>query len=136
MSFIGKLRNVGWLDMYQGKIIPVVKPNATVAAKTATANLSSSDWNKNVTNTGSSGTIVLTLLTPVGNANKVFRVQVTAAQIVSLSPPAGVGVYLGGSGVDAKDAHIAGVIGNYLDVYCDGANYHITGYSGVATKEA
>jgi len=45
-------------------------------------------------------------------------------------------VYLGGDGAVNKDLSIAAVIGNYVDIFSDGANYLVTGYSGVATKEA
>jgi hypothetical protein len=45
-------------------------------------------------------------------------------------------VYLGGDGVDDKDLNIAGVIGNYADVYSNGSDYVVTTYSGVLTKEA
>ena len=31
---------------------------------------------------------------------------------------------------------IAGVIGNYADVYCDGERYHVFDYNGVLTKAA
>jgi len=63
-------------------------------------------------------------------------VQLTVAQSVSLSPAATGKIFLGGDGVANKDLVIAGVIGNYADIYCDGTNYLVVGYSGVLTKEA
>jgi len=144
MSFRGKFLRFG-LDVVNnalkvlnpnGWIFPVVYPSVAVRAKTSTGNLAAADFGANITNTGASGAIVLTLLAASGNTGKFFRVQVTAAQQVSLSPQSSDAIYLGGNGVDDKDLVIAGVIGNYADVYCDGTNYHVVGYSGVLTKEA
>lgn len=89
----------------------------------------------NVTNTGASGTVVLTLPAVATMVGESFRIYLTVAQIVRASLT-GVGVYLAGSGVAGKYVNIAGVIGNYADLYCDGAHYHVVGYSGVLTKEA
>jgi hypothetical protein len=58
------------------------------------------------------------------------------AQIVSLSPVSTEAIYLGGSGVVNKDLNIAGVIGNFVDLYSDGVNFLVGNYSGVVTKEA
>lgn len=118
-----------------GAVYPVVSPSATVAAKAADATLTASDMGKNITNTGASGTVALTLPAVSESRGKYFRVQVTAAEIVQLDPGTS-SVYLGGSGVADKYAQLAGVIGNYADVYCDGTDWLITAYSGVATKEA
>ena len=119
-----------------GYYFPVVAANASVAAKAATADLSSSDMGKNVTNTGAAGTIVLTLPKVADVSERFFRVQVTAAQIVRLDPNGTESVYLGGSGVAGKYLQVAGTIGNYADLYCDGTRWHVTGYAGVVTKEA
>jgi len=145
MSFRGVLLKLG-LDVVdnalhllgpnKGYCFPVILPSTSANAKASTGNLDADDWGTNITNTGASGTIVLTLLTAVGNAGKLFRVQLTVAQIVSLSPQSTESIYLGGSGVANKDLSIAGVIGNYADIYCDGTQYHVVGYSGVLTKEA
>ena len=118
-----------------GSIYPVVAPNATVAAKAATANLVAADFGKNVTNTGAGAGIVLTLPAAATVSGKAMRVQLTAAQDVSLSPAATEKVFLGGDGVANKDLVIAGVIGNYADIYCDGTDYFVVSYSGVLTKE-
>lgn len=109
--------------------------NGTVSAQAATATLVAADFDKVITNTGAAGAIVLTLPAASEVEGKSIKVQLTVAQQVSLSPAASEGVYLGGSGVVNKDLIIAGVIGNYADVYSDGTNYLVTGYSGVVTKQ-
>ena len=118
-----------------GSIYPVVAPNATVAAKAATANLAAADFGKNITNTGAGAAIVLTLPAAATVSGKAMRVQLTVAKNVSLSPAATEKIFLGGDGVANKDLVIAGVIGNYADIYCDGTDYFVVSYSGVLTKE-
>lgn len=108
----------------------------TVNAQATTATLNGTVFDTIITNTGSNGTIVLTLPAASVVAGKTIKVQLTVAQIVSLSPIATDAIFLGGSGVDNKDLSIAGVIGNYADVYSDGTNYFVASYSGVVTKEA
>lgn len=125
--------------MPTGYIIPQPLPvaaNATIKAQASTANLAAADFPKINTNTGASGAIVLTLPAASAVAGLSTKIQITVAQQVSLSPAATDAVYLAGSGVDNKDLVIAGVIGNYCDVYSDGENYLVLGYSGVVTKEA
>ncbi len=130
-----KDRNIAPLaDILPSKIKSLA--NGTVAAKAATATLTTSDFDKVITNTGSSGTVVLTLPAARSVKGRSLKIQVTVAQIVSLSPAATEAVFLGGDGVVNKDLDIAGVIGNYVDVFSDGSNYLVTGYSGVVTKEA
>lgn len=107
----------------------------TVVAKAASDDLDATDFGKILTNTGAGGSITLTLLLTGLTSGQGFRVAVTAAQTVVLDP--GVGkIYLNGSGVADKTLTIAGVIGNYADVFTDGTDYYITQYSGVLTKEA
>ena len=115
---------------------PAVAANATVKAQAGTANLAAADFPKINTNTGAGGAIVLTLPAASAVAGLSTKIQVTVAQQVSLSPASTEAVYLGGSGVANKDLVIAGVIGNYCDVYSDGVQYLVLGYSGVVTKEA
>lgn len=126
----------GVLTTSAGTTYPLVAPNATVAAKAATANLAAADFGKNITNTGAGDAIVLTLPAAATVSGKAMRVQLTVAKNVSLSPAATEKVFLGGDGVANKDLVIAGVIGNYADIYCDGKDYLVVGYSGVLTKEA
>jgi hypothetical protein len=115
---------------------PLVAPNAAVTAKGSTGNLAIADYGVNLTNTGAGGTVVLTLLAAKNAAGMSLRIYQTAAQITRLLPQTGEKIFLGGSGVATKYLNIAAVIGNYCDVYCDGAQYLVTGYSGVVTKEA
>lgn len=115
---------------------PFVDPKVTPTAKAASASLTAAECNgKIITNTGSSGTVVLTLPAAATVAGCAFKVQVTVAQIVRCTPASGEKVYLGGDGVASKYLNIAGVIGNYCDVYSDGVDYIVGGYSGVVTKE-
>jgi len=115
---------------------PQITPKATVEANGAGATLTVANFGKIQTNTGAGGGIVLTLPPAATAAGCGLKVQVTAAQTVTLTPAAGEKVYLGGSGVASKYALIAGAIGNFLDLYCDGVDFLIMNYSGVVTKEA
>lgn len=114
---------------------PYVNPKATVSAHNANATLTVASMGLQHTNTGA-GNIVLTL--PAANAcgGSSFRVQLTAAQTVQLLPATTEKIYLGGSGAANKYCQIAGVIGNFADVYSDGVDWMVTNYSGVLTKEA
>jgi hypothetical protein len=114
---------------------PQIDPSAVVVAHAASATLTVADAGKIHTNTGAGGATIYTLPAPSDFAGCALRVQLTVAQTVQLLPPAGKSIYLGGSGVASKYALIAGVIGNYCDVYCDGMDYLIMHYSGVVTKE-
>lgn len=115
-----------------------VAANATVVAWAATdTSITANEISGyNNTNTGSSDTVSLTLPAAATMIGRNFRVQVTVAQIVQLLPQTGEAICLGGSTAVSKYLQIAGVIGNYCDVYCDGTRYHVTNYSGVVTKEA
>jgi hypothetical protein len=114
----------------------VVSPKATVEANTADGTLTVANCGKIQTNTGAAGTITLTLPAVSAASGTAIKVQVTAAQIVRLDPASSEKIYLGGSGVAGKYLQIAGVIGNYADVYCDGTDWIVLDYSGVLTKEA
>lgn len=107
----------------------------TVVAKAASDDLDATDFGKILTNTGAAGSITLTLLLTGLTAGQGFRVALTVAQTVVLDPGTGK-IYLNGSGVADKTLTIAGVIGNYADVFTDGTDYFVTTYSGVLTKEA
>lgn len=114
----------------------LVRPDATVQANAASATLTVANSGKIQTNTGASGAIVLTLPAVANAAGTGFKFQATAAQTIELLPQSGEAIFLGGSGVVTKYALIAGVIGNFVDLYCDGAKWLIWNYSGVVTKEA
>lgn len=117
-------------------VVDSLMTNTTVKANANTASMNSYDFEKNNTNTGASGTIVLTLPAASSVKEQKTRIQITAAQIVRLTPQTGEKVYLGGDGVASKYLQIAGTIGNYAEVYCDGTDFFVTAYSGVLTKEA
>ncbi len=115
---------------------PFVAPNATVVALTTGTTLTvASHGGKNITNTGASD--VTHVLPAVADAAGIsIRFQITAAQYVRLDPAGSECIFLGGSGVAGKYVNIAGTIGNYADVYCDGVQWLVTSYSGVLTKQA
>lgn len=135
------MANTGAMTIAASAVTPsktgfVVVPSAAVSAQAATGNLAAGDMGKNITNTGAGGAIVLTLLAAATAGVTKFRIYVTVAQDVTLTPQAGEKIYLAGSGVASKYLLIKGVIGNYCDVYCNGTDYFVTGWSGVVTKEA
>ncbi len=116
---------------------PFVDPKKAATAKATSATLTAAECNGYIiTNAGSSGTVVLTLPAAATVAGCTFKIQVTVAQIVRCTPASGEKVYLGGDGVASKYLNIAAAIGNYADVYSDGVDYMVVGYSGVVTKEA
>lgn len=124
------------LNLNNGKVQPKITADTAVTAKTADATLTGSELLTIITNTAATATITLTLPAASTMSGKPLKVQLLAAQIVRLLPASGEKIYLGGSGVASKYLNIAGVIGNYADLYCDGTAYLVTSYSGVLTKEA
>lgn len=115
---------------------PLVNPKATVVAKAADATLTTANVSgNNITNTGASGTITLTLPSAANAAGCAVRIQLTVAQIVRADPSGTEKVYLGGDGAAGKYVQIAGVIGNSAVLYSDGVDWLVTSYSGVLTKE-
>lgn len=121
---------------YDNPALLRVSAKATVEANTANATLAAANFGKIQTNTGASGTITLTLPAASTVGGCAVRVAVTAAQIIQLIPASGEKIYLNGSGVADKYAQIAGVIGNFIEVYSDGVDYVVTDYAGIATKQA
>lgn len=119
-----------------GGYYPVVAPNVAPTAYTTDTTLVAANLNTNITNTGAAGTVTLTLPAVSGLAGYIFHVELTVAQVVRLDPAGTESIYLGGSGVAGKYANIAGVIGNMVDVYCDGTRWLIVNRDGVITKEA
>lgn len=114
--------------------MPVNPRTATVTAKTADFTITSLD--QIYTNTGASGTVVFTLPSVKSSQGKALTFHALAAQIIRCLPQSGQAVNLNGSAVVTKYLNIAAVIGNYVDLYCDGSQWIVTGYSGVVTKEA
>lgn len=133
-NYLGKVRSS--VSKYLFYVPMVLSPDATVTAKTADATLTTSDLNTILTNSGASGTVVLTL--PAANTCREGMIRFTclAAQILRVDPSGTEKIYLNGSGVAGKYLNIAAVIGNYAEIYCDGTNWYVTTYSGVVTKEA
>lgn len=120
-----------------GTIFPQVNPaTGTVVAVTGDTTLVAADLNKIYTNGGAGGTVVLSLPAVAGLAGKLLKVQLLAAQIVRVLPVSGEAIALGGSAVVTKYLNIAAVIGNMVDIYCDGTRWMVVNYSGVVTKEA
>jgi hypothetical protein len=113
-----------------------VRPDATVEANAGNATLTVANTGKIETNTGAAGAITLTLPAVAAAAGTGLKVQVTAAQVVNVAPGAATEkIFLGGDGVANKNLIIAGVVGNYADLYCDGMSWMVTAYSGVLTKQ-
>jgi hypothetical protein len=117
-------------------VVEDMTTNTTVKANAATASMKDYDFEKNNTNTGAGGVVVLTLPAAASLKGQKTRIQVTVAETVTLTPQTGEKIYLGGNGVASKYLLIAGTIGNYAEVYCDGTSFYVTSYSGVLTKEA
>jgi hypothetical protein len=114
--------------------VPKVAPEASVTAHDDSATLDVDDFGLNHTNTGATGTVVLTLPAAADAAGMSLGIYLTAAEIVQLAPASGEKIYLAGSGTADELVNIAGVIGNFADVYCDGTQYLVQRYSGVVTK--
>jgi hypothetical protein len=124
-------------QLLDNPLFPMVNPRtATVTAKTADYTISSAELNRVFTNAGDDGTLVFTLPSVIGNAGKALKFHSLAAQIIRLLPVTGQAVNLHGSAVVTKYLNVAATIGNYVDVYCDGYQWIVTGYAGVITKEA
>jgi hypothetical protein len=117
-------------------VVDDIMTNTTVKANTSTASMNDYDFAKNNTNTGAAGEIILTLPSAAKCKEQNMKVYLTVAQNVKLTPQTGEKIFLAGSGTATKYLLIAGVIGNYCVVYCDGQSFYVTDYSGVLTKEA
>jgi hypothetical protein len=117
-------------------VVDDIMTNTTVKANAATADMNDYDFAKNNTNTGAGGEIIITLPSASKVKEQKTRVYVTVAQVVKLTPQTGEKIYLAGSGAATKYLSIAGTIGNYAEIYCDGTSFYVTSYSGVLTKEA
>jgi hypothetical protein len=116
--------------------VPSVDPAAAVTAHAGDTTLTIADCGVNLTNTGAVGTAIYTLLAAAAAAGMALRVFLTVAQIVQLKPATGEKIYLAGDGTADDLLNIADVIGNYVDLFCDGEKYLVQDYSGVVTKVA
>jgi hypothetical protein len=114
--------------------VPCVGPAASVVAKDADATLVVSEYGKNITNTGAGAQISITLLPAANAAGLPLRLFQTVAQVTLIVPASGESIYLGGDGVADEWLSVPGVIGNYVDLYCDGEQYLVQDYSGAVVK--
>jgi hypothetical protein len=111
---------------------------ATVLVKTAAYTVTQGDLDKPtiLSNLGASGNVVITLPGFHASRGKVLRVAVNAAQTVQLLPRTGQAINYNGSAVVTKYCQIAGVVGNWIEIFSDGVQWIVTRQSGVVTKEA
>lgn len=109
---------------------------ATVSAKTTDYTVLESDLTTPTifTNEGASGEVVFTLPAVADSKGMVARFAALAAQTIRLDPQDGEAVNYNGDAVVTEDATLAGVIGNYVEVFCDGSQWIITQANGVITK--
>jgi hypothetical protein len=117
----------------------------TVDARTATIVTKTADYTVTVAdlstptifnNAADDGTQTLSLPAVALAKGKVIRAHCLAAQIIRLDASGTESINLHGSAVAGKYVQLAGVIGNYIELFCDGTQWIVTGYSGVVTKEA
>ena len=118
---------------------PLVDPTLTPVARTGisgTITLVAGDLNAITTNTGTTNILVLALpsATLDGVDNKALKVQMTGASNIAVVPASGESIYLGGSGAANSNLIIPNTSGNYADLYCDGSQWMVVGYSGALTK--
>jgi len=118
---------------------PTIDPRtATVTTKTADYTITVSDLESPTifNNSGDAGTQVLTLPAVADAKGKVVRAHALAAQIIRLDPQTGEAVNYNGSATVSKYVQLAGTIGNYIELFCDGTQWVVTQANGVVTKEA
>lgn len=138
-NFLGRLMGGSYLLETSTTLYPTINTRtATVTTKTADYTITVADVSTPTifNNSGDNGTMVLTLPSVSAAKGKVVRVHLLAAQIVRLLPVSGQAVNYNGSAVVTKYLNIAGVIGNYVEVFCDGSQWVVTQANGVVTKEA
>lgn len=139
-QFFSRLREGGYIN--ESSTIPVYPTmnirRATVTTKTADYTVTLADLRKPTifNNSGASGTIVFSLPTVASAAFKVVRVHLLAAQIVRLDPNGSEVANYCGSVVAGKYVQLAGVIGNYIELFCDGRQWIVARGNGTITKEA
>jgi|GEM_PF-3776739 len=114
----------------------VVDGKSARQPEASTTALVLADFDNNIDNVGAGGAVVYTLPAVADVKGLALSIFVGAAQQISLSPASGEKVYLFGDGVATKDLIIAGVIGNFVELYSDGTDYVVTKANGVVTKEA
>lgn len=118
---------------------PTIDPRtATVATKTADYTVTVADLSTPTifNNAGDDGTQTLTLPSVALSRGKVIRAHALAAQIIRIDPAGTEAVNYNGSAVAGKYVQLAGVIGNYIELFCDGTQWIVTQANGVVTKES
>lgn len=110
---------------------------ADILAKTADYTVTLDDLKNEriVNNAGAGGTIVFTLPSVASAKGYILLVNVLAAQIVRALPQTGEIINYNGSVVVTKYLNVAGVIGNFAELYCDGVQWIVVNGNGVITKE-
>ena len=117
----------------------------TIDVRTATVTTKTADYTVTVAdletptifnNAGAAGNLVYTLPSVASAKGKVVRIHALAAQTQQADPQAGEAVNYNGSAVVSKYAQLAGVIGNCMEMFCDGTQWIVTQANGVVTKEA
>lgn len=139
-NFFSRLMNGFWMTV-EGTIpsYPTVDRRlAQVLTKTSayTVTLADLDYPTIINNSGDNGDLPLTLPSAVSARGKVLLVTALAAQTISLTPVTGDIINYNGSAVASKYCRLAGVIGNYIEVFSDGVQWIVTRANGVVTKEA
>jgi hypothetical protein len=138
-DFLGQSGGGLYAVLKKSVFYPTVKRRgSTVLAKTADYTVTLADLKTEtiISNTGASGTIVITLPSVASAKGYVLLLNVLATQIVRALPQTGEAVNYNGSAVVTKYLNIAAVIGNYATLYCDGTQWIVTDANGVVTKEA
>jgi len=87
-------------------------------------------------NTGAVATLEHLLPAAAISTGTYIGMFISAAQIARIQPASGESIYAYGSGVADKYLNIAGVIGNYAVIWCDGTSWYVIEANGVLTKEA
>lgn len=130
-------------DGYHALLSYIVPAYPTINLRTATVTAKTSDYTVTdtdlkaptiFTNEGDNDTIVFTLPAVADSKGKVVRFHALAAQVIRVDPQDGEVVNYNGDATATEDASLAGTIGNYMEVYCDGTQWIITRSSGVITK--
>ncbi len=122
---------------YQVPDFPQINPVQTPVDHAAGFTMDADDMGKIHTNTGEADNSAWELPLASAVPGCVFRAHATVAQTITFEPGAATEkIYLHGDGVANKHLVLAGVIGNYVDLYSDGEVWIVARYSGVLTKEA
>ncbi len=116
---------------------PQVSSRQTPVDHAAGFTMDAEDMFKIHTNTGEADNSAWELPKAADVPGCVFRAHATVAQTITFEPAAATEkINLHGDAVANKHLVLAGVIGNYVDLYSDGEQWIVARHSGVLTKEA